>query len=375
MSKMKRHPIILMRTYRERHPSQCPGCDGPPQTPPRSASGEIPQAPLVLIDLHTDDGVVGCAYLFTFTRAMLAPTVGCVSALGEMIQGDALAPFDIEAKLRQRHTLIDTPGLVGLALAGIDMAAWDTHAKAQGLPLVRALDGQIKPVPAYNSCGLWIQDPEQLGDEVEALLAEGDFMAAKVRIGRPHFAEDLAAVRQVKARIGDDVCLMSDFNQSLTMNEAILRGRALDDEGLYWIEEPIRHDNYAGCAQIASEVKTPIQIGENLLNTFEMQKAITARAADYYMPDVQRIGGVTGWLRAAALAHAHDLDMSSHLFPEISCHLLAVTPSCHWLEYMDWADAILTEPVRIEGGHAVIPDRPGCGIEWDEAAVKQYLVE
>lgn len=347
----------------------------PLKRPPRSASGEIPQAPLVLVDLQTDSGVVGCAYLFTFTRAMLAPTVGCVNALGDMIRGDALAPLEIEAKLRQRLTLIDTPGLVGLALAGIDMAAWDAHAKAMGLPLVQALGGQIKPVPAYNSCGLWIQEPERLGDEVEALLAEGDFKAAKVRIGRRDFAGDLAAVRQVKARIGDDVCLMSDFNQSLTINEAILRGRALDDEGLYWIEEPIRHDNYAGCAQIASEVKTPIQIGENLLNPSEMQKAIAARAADYYMPDVQRIGGVTGWLRAAALAHTHGLDMSSHLFPEISCHLLAVTPTCHWLEYMDWADAILTEPVRIEAGHAVIPDRPGCGMAWDEGAVKRYLVE
>ena len=347
----------------------------PLKRPPRSASGEIPQAPLVLVDLETDAGIVGCTYLFAFTPAMLAPLLGCIHALGEMIRGDALAPFEIEAKLRGRLTLLDTPGLVGLALAGIDMAAWDAHAKGLGLPLVCALGGQVKPAPAYNSCGLWIQEPESLADEVDALLADGEFKAAKVRIGRANFAEDLAAVRQVKGRIGDDVRLMSDFNQSLHVNEAILRGRALDDEGLYWIEEPIRHDNYTGCAVIASELKTPIQIGENLLNTFEMQNAITAHAADYYMPDVQRIGGVTGWLRAAALAHAHDLDMSSHLFPEISCHLLAVTPTCHWLEYMDWADAILTEPMRIESGHAVIPDRPGCGIEWNEDAVKQYLVE
>lgn len=347
----------------------------PLKRPPRAASGEIPQAPLVLIDLETDAGVVGCAYVFTFTRAMLAPTVGCIHALGEMIHGDALVPLEIEAKIRTRLTLLDTPGLVGLALAGIDMAAWDAHAKAQELPLVCALGGQIKPVRAYNSCGLWIDAPERVADEVEALLAEGDFQALKIRIGRPDFAEDLEAVRQVKARIGDAVCLMSDFNQSLSLNEAILRGRALDSEGLYWIEEPIRHDNYTGCAKIASEVKTPIQIGENLLNPQEMQKAIAAQAADYYMPDVQRIGGVTGWLRAAALAHVHGLDMSSHLFPEISSHLLAVTPTCHWLEYMDWADAILAEPIQIESGHAVIPDRPGCGLVWNEAAVKQYLVE
>ncbi len=347
----------------------------PVKRPPRSASGDIPQAPLVLVDLETDAGVVGCAYLFAFSRAMLAPLVGCVHALGEMIEGDRLAPFEIEAKLHGRLTLLDTPGLVGLALGGIDMAAWDAHAKAMGLPLACALGGQIKPVRAYNSCGLWIQSPELLADDVDVLLAEGDFKAVKVRLGRPNFAEDLAAVRQVKSRIGDDICLMSDFNQSLTLNEAVLRGRALDDEGLYWIEEPIRHDNYTGNAKIAAEVKTPVQIGENLRTTFDMQQAIAAHAADYYMPDVQRIGGVTGWLRAAALAHAHNLDMSSHLFPEISSHLLAVTPTCHWLEYMDWADAILAQPLRIDAGHAVIPDRPGCGIAWNEDAVKQYLVD
>jgi len=95
-------------------------------------------------------------------------------------------------------------------------------------------------------------------------------------------------------------------------------------------------------------VKTPIQIGENLLNTFEMQKAIDAKAAEYYMPDVQRIGGVTGWLRAAAVAHAHNLDMSSHLFPEFSAHLLGVTPTCHWLEYMDWANAVLQQPFEVK---------------------------
>src|SRR5258708_2927455 len=288
----------------------------PLKRPPRSASGEIPNAALVLIDIETGEGITGSSYLFAFMRSMLKSTVAAVEALSEMIAGDAVVPFDIEAKLRKRLTLFDTPGLVGLALAGIDMAAWDAYAKSLGVPLVRALGGEVRPVRAYNSCGLWIKDPALLADEATQLVAEGGFSAVKLRIGRPNFKEDIAAVRLVKKRIGEDILLMTDFNQSLTVNEAVLRGRALDDEGLYWIEEPVRHDNYAGCAKIAAEVRTPIQIGENLLNTFEMQKAIDAKAAEYYMPDVQRIGGVTGWLRAAALAHAHNLDMSSHLFPE-----------------------------------------------------------
>jgi mandelate racemase len=167
---------------------------------------------------------------------------------------------------------------------------------------------------------------------------------------------------------------MSDFNQSLSVNQAILRGRMLDDEGLYWIEEPVRHDDYEGYARICAELQTPIQTGENLLNTYEMAQAIALASLDYVMPDVQRIGGVTGWLRAAALAHAHGIEMSSHLFPEFSCHLLAVTPTCHWLEYVDWAAPVLQQPAQLKNGDVLIPDRPGVGIEWDEAAVKRYLI-
>jgi mandelate racemase len=289
----------------------------------------------------------------------------------EMIKGDTLAPLEIEAKLRARLTLLDTPGLVGLALAGIDMAAWDALAQAHRVPLVTLLGGALKPIAAYNSTGLWLKPVDTLADEAEALLAEG-FRAVKLRLGRDDASQDLAAVRAVKTRIGERVTLMCDFNQRLTVNEAILRGRTLDGEGLYWIEEPVRHDDYEGYARIAADVKTPIQTGENLVDTFEMARAIAARSLDYVMPDVQRIGGVTGWLRASALAHAHGIEMSSHLFPEFSVHLLGATPTCHWLEFMDWAEPVLREPLRVKDGFAQIPDRPGAGIVWNEDAVKRY---
>ena len=339
--------------------------------PPVSASGAIAKAALVLFDLETDEGVTGRSYVFGFAPWTLGPIVGCAQGLFEMIKGDLLAPAEIEGKLRRQLTLLDTPGLVGLALAGIDMAAWDALAQARGLPLVALLGGTVKPIPAYNSKGLWVQPVETLPDEAEALLAEG-FTAVKLRLGRDDFAQDLAAVRAVKQRIGDRATLMCDFNQRLTVNEALTRGRALDGEGLYWIEEPVRHDDYEGYARIAAEVATPIQTGENLVDTFEMARAIALRSLDFVMPDVQRIGGVTGWLRAAALAQAHGIEMSSHLFPEFSVHLLGVTPTAHWLEFMDWAAPVLQEPLRVKDGVAQIPDRPGAGIEWNEEAVKRY---
>lgn len=181
-------------------------------------------------------------------------------------------------------------------------------------------------------------------------------------------------MRAVRKAVGDQVTLMCDYNQALTVTEAIRRGEMLDDEGLSWIEEPIRHDDYAGCARIADALRTPVQIGENFDSAFAMQAALSAEACDYVMPDVQRIGGVTGWLRAASLAHATGIEMSTHLFSEVSAHLLCVTPTAHWLEYVDWADAVLATRLQIKDGFALPSEEPGNGIEWDEAAVKKYLV-
>ena len=168
---------------------------------------------------------------------------------------------------------------------------------------------------------------------------------------------------------------MVDFNQALSVAEALRRGRMIDDEGgVLWIEEPVRADDFAGTARIAREIATPIQIGENFMGPEQMAQALAAGACDYVMPDAQRIGGVTGWMRAAALAQGAGVEMSSHLFPEASCHLLAVTPTSHWLEFVDWADAILEEPLRVKDGFVSIPERPGLGMTWDERAVARYTL-
>jgi mandelate racemase len=259
-------------------------------------------------------------------------------------------------------------------MSGLDVALWDAVARATGLPLARLLGGELHPVPAYNSNALGLDPPEKVAEEAMELLAEG-FHAIKLRLGRKTLWDDVLATRAVRARIPAEVLLMTDFNQALTVAEALARGRALDREQVYWIEEPVRHDDYAGTARIAREVETPVQIGENFLGTRAMAAAITAGAADYVMPDLARIGGVTGWLRAAALADAAGLAMSSHLYPEVSAHLLAVTPSAHFLEYVDWAAPILTRPLQIADGQARPGEAPGVGLDWNEEAVARFALE
>ena len=337
-----------------------------------ASTGAITVAPLLLVDLRTDGGIVGRAYLWTPGAHHLAPLAKLVEVMGELLKGDAVAPFEIEKKLRARYTLLGVHNIVLFAMSAIDMCAWDALGQALGQPVVRLLGGEPRPVMAYNSKGLGIQGLKSLAKEAEELVAEG-FFAVKLRLGRPEAKDDLEALRVVKKVIGLKVTLMVDFNQALTVAEAIRRGRMIDEEGgVLWIEEPIRADDFAGCAKVAHEVATPIQIGENFMGPEQMAQAIAAGCCDYVMPDAQRIGGITGWMRSAAMAQGAGLEMSSHLFPEASCQLLAVTPTCHWLEYVDWADPILEEPVQIKDGRVIGVAGPGLGMKWNEKAVKKF---
>ncbi len=343
----------------------------PMKRPLATSSGKVAEAALLLLDLETDQGIVGRSYLFAIGRHNLAPIAKLIDAMTEMVKGDAVAPFDLEQKLRAKYRLLGVHNIVLFALAGIDMAAWDALAQSLGQPLVRVLGGTPRPIPAYNSKGLGILPLQDLEREAVALIEEG-FRAVKLRLGRPQAKDDLAALRAVKMAIGPDITLMTDFNQGLSIAEALKRGRMIDAEGgVYWIEEPVRADDFAGNARLARELATPIQIGENFMGPEQMAQALAAGACDYVMPDVQRIGGVTGWMRAAALAQGAGVEMSSHLFPELSCHLLAVTPTCHWLEFVDWADPILQEPLQVKDGFVSVPEKP---MTWNEEAVRRYAV-
>jgi mandelate racemase len=335
----------------------------------------ITTAPLLLIDLLTEEGVTGRSYLFCYLPAAAPAIIKILEEVERAVQGESVVPLDLWRKLAKRFALIGVQGIVRMALAGLDTAAWDALAIAAGLPLARFIGAAPKPVPAYNSCGLGLMDnPEAVADEAEKLLA-GGFRAIKLRLGYPTLRQDHAALDAVRKRLGDGVDVMVDYNQALSVAQALERGRMLDAENVVWVEEPIRHDDYVGNARLARALATPVQIGENFSEVTAMATALAARASDYVMPDLERIGGVTGWLRAAALAAAHGVEMSSHLFPEVSAHLLAATPTCHYLEYVDWADAIVQQPLRMVDGCALASDQPGNGLVWDDAAVARYRAE
>ncbi len=347
----------------------------PMRRPLATRVGAFTQWPLVLVDLSTEQGITGRGYLAPYRETAAAALLPVLRDLGAALHGRPAAPATAFEASRGWFAVAGYQGLALSAVAGLDMALWDALAQQAGLSLARLLGGTPGPVPAYNSNGLGLIPPGAAGDEALELIAEGGFTALKVRVGRPAAADDVAAVRAVRAAVGDDVTLVVDYNQGLTLGEALTRCRALDAEGIDWIEEPLRYDDLDGHARLARDVATPVMLGENFYGPRAMLDAIRTQACDLVMPDLMRIGGVTGWLRAAAIAEATGIPMSSHLYPEVSGHLLAVTPTAQWLEWQDWADPVLARPFEIRAGHLHPPDVPGNGLAWDEDAVAHYQVQ
>jgi len=340
----------------------------PMPEPHRTASGIITESPLVLTDITTDDGNVGHSVVFTYTTAALEPTADLVQNLAPMITGDMLAPAEIEQKLAKRFRLLGTQGLVGIALAAIDMALWDAMARLHSVSLIGLLGGVAKEIPVY--AGIGYDGVDGCAEQAERWAARG-IRGVKAKIGYPTVQQDVAVIRAMRKAAGDDMAIMVDYNQCLTPSEAVERLRILDEEGLIWVEEPTLAHDYAGHALVAREARTPIQCGENWWGTQDLQHAIDAAASDHVMLDVMKIGGVTGWMRGAALSHAKGLRVSSHLWPEISAQLLCCTPTAHWLEYADWWNPVMAEPLKITNGFAIANTGAGTGVAWNEDAVRR----
>jgi mandelate racemase len=303
----------------------------PMAQPHKTASGTISESPLILTDIVADDGTIGHSMIFTYAVAALKPTADLIKNLEPIVKGELLAPIELADKFAKRFRLLGLQGLVAMAVSAIDMALWDALARSHNTSLVRLL-------------------------------------------GYATVEEDLAVVRAMRKAVGNEMAIMVDYNQSLTPTEAVRRLRVLDEEGLTWVEEPVLAHDYQGHALVAREIKTPIQCGENWWGSHDMRQAVEARASDYMMPDVMKIGGVTGWMRAAALGEAYGIPLSNHLWPEISAQLMCATPTAHFLEYANWWNPVLAEPLHIEQGMAIVEGVTGTGVAWNEKAVEQFVI-
>ena len=347
--------------------------DAPIDPPLRNSLNVISRAPLVIADVTTGDGVVGTAYVFPYTRAALGPTAALARSIGEGLIGRELAPTSLWWELHDGFRILGSEGLVQIALSLLDMALWDALSRRAGLPLYAMLGAQARPIPMYASLRGW--GPAMLAEEAGQAVARLGARAVKFKLGHARLDDDVATVRAVRGAVGDEVAIFVDYNQALTLPEAERRGRALQALDVRWLEEPLPVQDDPGLAALAARLEIPIQAGENWWGPAGMQRALAAGACDLCMPDVMKIGGVTGWLRAAAMAAAHRVPMSSHIFVEASAHLLQATPTAHYLEHMDIAAPFLSQPLAVRDGMALVPETPGLGLDWDESALRHFAVD
>jgi len=339
--------------------------------PITTAVASIEKAPLLLIDVETREGVVGHSYLFTYTPTVLAPLAALVANVGEMLIGKTVSPVDRFADLEGTFRLLGRQGLAAMAIAGLDMSFWDALGKASGMSVAELLGAENAPVRCYDSHGVFRADRDR---EMVARSVSDGFEAVKFKIGGGTLADDVDTLAQIREIIGPDTRLMVDYNQSLAAPEAVRRIRRLGDEfDLDWVEEPVPAEDYHGHRTVRAKVATPIQTGENWWLPDDAARAIDADIADHAMLDIMKIGGVTGWMRAASMAAAASLPVSSHIFVEASSHVLAASPGRHLLEFLDVAASVLKDPYEPQGG-ALTPRGPGFGVTWDEAAIARYSV-
>jgi mandelate racemase len=339
--------------------------------PHRTASGVIEASPLVLLTVTTDQGVRGYSITFTYTPAALKPTAELMKNIEPLVAGQALEPAALSDRLHARFKLLGTQGLVGMALAGIDMALWDALARSKGMALHALLGHGSKPVPCYGAVGY---DGVAGSARAAAEWARKGLRGIKAKIGYPTATEDLQVIRAMREAVGPSMAIMVDYNQSLSPVQARARLTALDDENLTWVEEPVLAHDYAAFAALACQAKTPLQAGENWWGPLDFQHAFVAGVREHVMIDVMKAGGVTGWQRVAAMAQAHGTAVSSHLWPETSAQLLMASATAQWLEYADWWNPILKAPLRLKDGLADIEGVVASGVEFDESAVARYSV-
>ena len=343
----------------------------PMATPILSALGGISRFGCVLVRIDTDAGVTGENLVFTLNNVRTGVLQEMVQSLFPLIEGRD--PGHIGSFWSRAWKDINFLGHKGVSVVGVsavDGALWDIAGKACGLPIYRMLGGHSATVPAYHSGGMWLSSSiDQLAREAQGFMDQG-FTAMKMRLGSATMAQDVARVRAVREAIGPDVKLMADANQGMTVSSAIRLGRMLEEFQLTWFEEPLPAYDLEGVARVAAALDTPIASGETEYTRYGFRQMLELKSADVLMPDLQRVGGVSEFVKVAHMAEAFDVPVSSHLFSDTSVQVLGGLANANYLEYMPWFSVLYNEPLQFDRGNAIVPERPGWGVTFNRDYIK-----
>jgi L-alanine-DL-glutamate epimerase-like enolase superfamily enzyme len=328
-----------------------------------------------IVRIRCADGAEGIGYSYT---------IGTGGSSVVALLRDHLAPrlvgedaFDIERLWKSLffHTHATAVGAItSLALAAIDTALWDLKCRRIGLPLWKAAGGAQPRVPVYTTEGGWLHHPaRQLVDETVA-AKEAGFRGAKLKVGKPSIAEDVARLSAVRSAVGETFELMVDANQAFTVAEARRRALAYADLDLGWLEEPLPAEDLGGHVELAAVAPMPIAVGESIYHPSHFREYLARRACSVVQVDCARIGGITPWLKVAHLAETFNAAVCPHFLMELHVSLTAAVPNGAWVEYIPQLDPIATSRMAIADGYALAPASPGLGIDWDLAAIGRLAV-
>lgn len=338
-----------------------------------TASFPIPAIDTVLVEIDTDAGVRGQSWIFAFGRKRVGVLKAMVEDFADLAVGEDPSMTErLWQKMQKAVGFVGRQGITALGMSAIDTACWDIAGKLAGQPVYRLLGGHATEVDVYASSGLWLdRSRDDLAEEAAGFVKRG-FKAVKMRGGAADEDEDVARVGTVREAIGQDVKLMVDANQAWTAKQAIRMADRLEEFDLYWLEEPLPHEDIDGYAQVRAAIGMPLCTGESNYLKADFVRLLQAGAADFYMPDLMRMGGVTEMVKTVHLCEAYQATVTPHLFMEHSVHVAAASPNVVWQEHQPWWEPILREPVDVRDGVIHLSERPGFGIELDEAAVARY---
>jgi L-alanine-DL-glutamate epimerase-like enolase superfamily enzyme len=359
--------ITQIETQIVKLPDDEPLADGP------AAKGATRN--FVTLTVRTDEGIEGIGATF-FGGALTGALRVAVQALGDLTIGmDPLKIEAITAKLRAAAGMSGPGGIFTLALSAIDIALWDIKGKALNLPLSKLLGGHRDKVPTYASGALMRHFPLDHLVKAGPLLVERGFRQMKTQLALPgdtNPEREVEQMRRIREAIGPNIDLMCDINQRWDVRQAISIGRRVEEFNLFWLEDVTTHDDYAGLARVAAELDTPVAGGEYVYGLTPFRHMLEARSVDIVMIDVLRSGGITGWMKIAGMAEAFNVPVVNHLYPEISVHLVAAVPHGLTVEYMPWSSKLYEEVPQPVKGELIVPDKPGLGLKFDQAALKKY---
>ena len=346
----------------------------PLERPIRTPIHHIVNVDNVLVELHTDAGLTGIAYLWCFGVQRAKALAALVHDMVSLVAGmDPLARAAVYTRMEREANFLGKVGAVTIAMSAIDTALWDIAGKALERPVWQLLGGEDRSVPVYAG-GLFLSDPiDGIVAEARAYVASG-FRAIKMRCGAKDWREDIARVEAVRDVLGPDFTLMVDVVQGWTVDRALKVGRELERFNLTYIEDPVVFDDHDGMAHIASVLDTPIAAGENDYGLRGFRRLLEGNVVDIPMIDLQRVGGISAWMQVAAMASAWGKPVVPHVFHEISIHLLAAVPTALFLEYVPWWEVLFVETPRLVDGGMRPPPGPGLGLAFNADATERFRI-